>query len=254
MYCLSSVQMSSSGSSIIQVTRVDGGIYSSASPYLHSLPLPEWPSRTLNILNPNTAKYETMNHFCWVPNDLLHMMLIQTSKPFYGNLFDHLAGSYSSFPLISLDDRDPPVWRLEASLLEDWITLETNLRAILSACLHYSTAPLTKLWRPWSYPKCFGYQRSHSTYRKAALAVIYSRDAFVPLMAAVSFGIYLMDWQRREIPNFDWRPLVMERARIHAQWLAYVEDVVFDPETTRLGGIIDYKTCEFLSLLECCAA
>ncbi len=70
MYCLSSVQMSSSGSSIIQVTRVDGGIYSSASPYSHSLPLPEWPSRTSNILNPNTAKYETMNQFRWVSNDL----------------------------------------------------------------------------------------------------------------------------------------------------------------------------------------
>ena len=41
----------------------------------------------------------------------------------------------------------------------------------------------------------------------------------------------------------------MERACVHAQWLVYVEDVVFDPETTRLCRIIDYKTCEFLSFL-----
>ncbi len=239
--------MPSSGSSIIQVARVDGEIYSTASPYSHSLPLPEWPSRTSNILNPHTAKYETMNQFRWVSNDLLHMMFVQTSKPFYGHLFDRLALPDNSIPIKAASH--PQVWGLDAKLLEDWITLERNLRAVLSACLHISTAPLPKLWRPWSYPKRFGYQRTHSTYRKAAIAAIRSRDAFVPLMAAVSFGLYLMQWQQKRCKDFEWRTLVMEKAHVHAQWLAYVEDVVFDPETTRIGGIIDYTTCQFSAFL-----
>ncbi len=68
-------------------------------------------------------------------------------------------------------------------------------------------------------------------------------------MVAVSFGLYLMQWQQREVKDFEWRPRVMEKAHVHMQWLVYVEDVVLDPETPRIGGIIDYTTCEFLPFL-----
>ncbi|PBK83341.1 hypothetical protein ARMGADRAFT_1037957 [Armillaria gallica] len=41
----------------------------------------------------------------------------------------------------------------------------------------------------------------------------------------------------------------MEKAHVHVQWLVYVEDVILDPETPRIGRIINYTTCEFLPFL-----
>ncbi|KAK0230328.1 hypothetical protein IW262DRAFT_1453227 [Armillaria fumosa] len=241
----------SSSSAPMQVTRVEGNIYSTASPYSHARPLPEWPQRSQN-LNPNTAKYEDMNQFRWVCNDLLHMMLVSTWKPFYGPLFERLSLSDHTIPTQSVFEEAKGAWVLKDHVRVDWITLEWQLRAILSACLHFSTAPLPKFWQPWSYPQCFGYRHSHSTRHKAAIAVMRSRDAFVPLMAAVCFGIYLMRWQEREVSGFEWRRQLLEKAKpiVHASWLALLEDsVIFDNEVCRVGGIIDYATCEFLPFL-----
>ncbi|KAK0487977.1 hypothetical protein IW261DRAFT_1559022 [Armillaria novae-zelandiae] len=238
--------MSSSSNAPMQVARVEGNVYSTASPYSHSQLLPEWPQISQK-LNPNTAKYEDMNQFRWASNKLLHMMLVPTWRPFYGPLFERLFLLDHDLPT-QLINAEAGAWILDEEIRVEWITLEKHLRALLSACLHLSTAPLPKLWQPWSYPQRFGYRHSHSTRCWAAIAVLRSRDAFVPLMAAVGFGIYLMKWQEREVNGFEWRKWLLEKATtIHAQWLAHVENsVICDREVCRVGGIIDYATCEFL--------
>ncbi|KAK0495390.1 hypothetical protein EDD18DRAFT_1354677 [Armillaria luteobubalina] len=99
-----------SSSTLMQVTHVKGNIYSTASPYSHAHPLPEWPQRSHN-LNPNTAKYEDMNQFHWVSNDLLHMMLVSTWKPFYGPLFEHLSLPDYTIPTQSVFEEAKGTWQ-----------------------------------------------------------------------------------------------------------------------------------------------
>ncbi|KAK0493800.1 hypothetical protein EDD18DRAFT_1107778 [Armillaria luteobubalina] len=69
---------------------------------------------------------------------------------------------------------------------------------------------------------------------------------------SICFGIYLMRWQEREVSSFEWRKWLLEKAKpiVHASWLALLKDsVIFDNEVCRVGGIIDYATCEFLPFL-----
>ncbi|KAK0496587.1 hypothetical protein EDD18DRAFT_1105693 [Armillaria luteobubalina] len=215
--------MMSSSSAPVQVTCVEGNIYSTASPYSHAHPLPEWPQRSQN-LNPNTAKYEDMNQFCWVSNDLLHMMLVSTWKPFYGPLFERLSLPDYTIPTQSVFEEAKGAWVLKDRVRVDWITLEWQLQVILSACLHFSTAPLPKFWQPWSYPQCFGHLFWNLSYEMA----------------------------EREVSSFEWRKQLLEKAKpiVHASWLALLEDsVIFDNEVCRVGGIIDYATCKFLPFL-----
>ncbi len=55
-----------------------------------------------------------MNQFRWVSNDLFHMMLVQTSKPFYGHLFDCLALPDHSISIVATSQSS--AWGLDVKL------------------------------------------------------------------------------------------------------------------------------------------
>ncbi|SJL15608.1 uncharacterized protein ARMOST_19111 [Armillaria ostoyae] len=69
-------------------------------------------------------------------------------------------------------------------------------------------------------------------------------------MAALSFAIILMRWQEKLNTQFEWREKVLQRAKVHPQWLADIEDsVVLDALVPRVGGVVHYATSEFLIFL-----
>jgi len=141
-------------------------------------------------------------------------------------------------------------WALDCAVVRDWDTLERNLRALLSSMLFFSTSPLPRLFQPWYYPMKYGYKLSYGTYRQARFIALRSRDAFVPLMASISFMLILMEAQEKVSPNFNWHENILGRSGIHYQWLTELESsAVGDFNLPRVGGIIELETCEFKALL-----
>ncbi|KAK0183839.1 hypothetical protein F5146DRAFT_1146694 [Armillaria mellea] len=69
-------------------------------------------------------------------------------------------------------------------------------------------------------------------------------------MAALSFTIILMQWQEKLNTQFEWREKVLQKAKIHPQWLADIKDsVVLDALVPRVGSVMHYATSEFLIFL-----
>ncbi|KAK0215826.1 hypothetical protein IW262DRAFT_1465528 [Armillaria fumosa] len=201
--------------------------------------------------DPNLAEWDAFKLMRWASNETPYMMLVPCHKPFYDALFTRLALEEHTIELFSFyDENDIRRWRLADDTMTYWVSLERNLRMLLSAMLNLSTAPLPKYFRLWSFPKRFGYEVSFKTRRGARRAIMRSRDAFVPLLAALSFMIVLMEWQEDTVEGFHWRDRVLETANIHAEWLADVEQSpIMDRNLLRVGAFVDVQTSEFLWLL-----
>ena len=105
-------------------------------------------------------------------------------------------------------------------------------------------------FRLWSFPKQYGYELSYHCRRHAQIVASCSRDVFVPLMAAISFMLMLMDWQERQIESFNWYAKVLTKTSIHHQWLADLEmSAVADFTAPKMGGILDFATCDLKWML-----
>ena len=183
----------------------------------------------------------------YVSNSTPFMPLVPQHRPFHGSLFSRLNYDSRTIPVHQLPNGN---WALDGTVIRDWDTLERNLRALLSSMLFFSTMPLPRLFQLWYYPMKYGYKLSYQTYRQARFIALRSRDAFIPLMASLSFMLILMEAQEKLSPNFNWRDKVLGRSGTHYQWLAELElSAVGDLNVPRIGGIINLETCEFNALL-----
>lgn len=183
----------------------------------------------------------------WITNKVPFMALIPVHKPFYSPLFQRLNYRDSDLPLQHLPDGS---WSLNLELICEWVSLERNLRAILSAMLNCSTVPVPFFFRLWSFPKRYGYELAYRTNRATRIIASRSRDAFVPLMVAISFSILVLDWEQAHRTNFNWCEKVLTETRIHHQWLTDLEmSPVGDVLIPRVGGFVDMDSCQFKFIL-----
>ena len=184
----------------------------------------------------------------WIANEVPFMSLVPVHRPFYGALFQRLHYNDDNLPIQRLEDGS---WSLHPAVLTEWVSLERNMRALLSALLDCSSAVLPKYFRLWSFPKQYGYQLHYRSQRHARVIASRSRDSFIPLMAALSFMLVLMGWQEQlKGDGFDWHAIVFSNTSIHPQWLADLEmSVVGNYNTPRVGGIINFAKSEILWML-----
>ncbi|KAK0460526.1 uncharacterized protein EV420DRAFT_1478298 [Desarmillaria tabescens] len=195
------------------VALVDGDIYSTAGDAA-SHRFPPISSQEASVLNPNTSRYSDMRQFHQLSNEWPYMMLVPTSKPFYGPLFERLALDKKFLPVEGYkevqEESIAKFWSLKSGVMNEWITLEGNMRALL--CGNLGLIPNAS--------------------------------------AALSFTIVLMRWQEKSNTQFEWREKVLQRAKIHPQWLVDIEDsVVLDALVPRVSGVVHYATSEFLIFL-----
>ena len=189
------------------------------------------------LLNPLSLYLQDIWQLGWVLDKVPFMVLVQKHPPFYGTLFSRLNYNPRTIPVKQVGDE---AWALDKEVMHDWDRLERNLRALVSAMLHFSTARLPQMFQFWLYPMRYGYKWVCKSYHHARYICLCSRDAFVPLMASVSFMLLLMRSQESISPNFNWREKVLTRSGIHYQWLAAWR--LLQSVTSRCQELVEYFT------------
>jgi hypothetical protein len=198
-------------------------------------------------LNPDSFVLNNIRQISWTTNETPFTPLVPLGKPFFGPLFGRLNYSDGNLPVYHEPSRD---WGLDPAVVEEWVALERNMRTLLIAMMDVSTAPLPSHFRYWALPRQYGYELRYRRHRDARIIASRSRDSFIPLMAALTLMLRIMDDLWQHIPDFCWRERVLERTGIHPQWLGDLEmSAVGDFRYPRVGGIIDIGKCEFRWLL-----
>jgi hypothetical protein len=198
-------------------------------------------------INPDTLALDNIRRIAWATNEVPFMPLVPLYTPFYGPLFQRLNYTHRSFPLHAVPGGG---WGLIPEVVQEWMTLERNMLHLLIAMMDVSKAPLPKFFRYWTLPKRYGYELHYRSRRDALIIASRSRDSFIPLMAALTLMLRIMEDLTTRIENFNWRGKVLETTGIHPQWLAELEmSVVGDFDSPRVGGFIDLPTCDFKWLL-----
>src|ERR1700722_1053446 len=183
----------------------------------------------------------------WPWDELPFMPLVPVHRSFSGPLFRRL----------SYDDRTIPLqryarhaWSLDQKVMREWVTLDENLRAVIHAMITLTPGPLHRNFRLWVWPTQYGYEFHYSKRYHARIVALRSRDAFIPMMAAASFGLMLMHEAQARNPAFNWREAVLNLTSIHHQWLADLEaSTVGDFSIPRVGGMYDMHQFKFGWLL-----
>jgi hypothetical protein len=198
-------------------------------------------------VDPDTLVLDKIWRMAWATNEVPFMLLVPMYTPFYGPLFQRLNYTHRSFPLHMVTGGG---WCLVPEVVQEWRTLERNMHHLFVAMIDVSNAPLPRFFRYWALPKRYGYELHYRSRRDAQIIASRSRDSFIPLMAALTLMLLIMDDLTTRKENFKWRDTVLQKTGIHPQWLAELEkSVVGDFDSPRVGGIINFTTCEFQWLL-----
>lgn len=183
----------------------------------------------------------------WVPDKYPFLFLIPVYSGFYAPLFDRLNYKEKDLPIVPIRTGK---YVLATNFITEWISLERNLKAILHAMADICTVPLPKYFEFWPFPQRYGYQTFHPSKEIIRTVAVRSRDAFLPLMAAITLFLIILNDRESKVPGFTWRDRVLSKTGIHHEWLSMLENsVVGDLRIPRCGGIIDIRQCQYKGLI-----
>lgn len=194
----------------------------------------------------------------WFVSSLPFLGFAPSSNPFKCQFLQCLDYNADVLP-IERDERRNYV--LNPSLRDDWDSLERNMRAFLTACRHVNPLGLTPGFRFWPYPRQYGYCLAWKTANLARWAAWRSRQAFIPLIAAISFFLRMLYhlekkwvalleidrtvalpdpnpfWSARQneylrlrrgpVPSkFEWQERLQRETSISSEWLSYFYQIM----------------------------
>ncbi|KAF9060348.1 hypothetical protein BDP27DRAFT_1430188 [Rhodocollybia butyracea] len=197
----------------------------------------------------------------WFVSSLPFLGFAPSSNPFKCQFLQCLDYNIDMLP-IELH-HESGCYILNPSLRDDWDSLERNMRAFLGACRHVNPLGLTHDFRFWFYPQQFGYCFAWETEKLARWAASRSRQAFILLIAAISFFLkmlYHMEkkwvalfencttqlpdpnpfWSARQneyaklccglVPSkFEWQECLQKETSISSEWLSYFYQIMEMP-------------------------
>ena len=183
------------------------------------------------------------------------------NSPFHGSMTSCLANPPEQIPL----EHDESGFHLSANVAESWNTLEQTCYEIAVVLRSSFQKAHRKVYLTCSIPtnpSQFGYLTTHTTEEKARSALSESLDAFVVLLAYVSFCIAIcrvssdpksisMSTKLSKQPMW-FRDLVSRKSGIRPEWhriLANSPVADFSPALQRRGVIINVARCSWLYLL-----
>ncbi|KAG6905552.1 hypothetical protein DXG01_002045, partial [Tephrocybe rancida] len=175
------------------------------------------------------------------------MALIPRFKVFREKLLSRLMIDERCVPLQHQEDG---TYQLEKTTKDNWVALESNLRAVAIALFELGFAYMPQNFTFWPTPRRYRYERPYRSLHVAKLKILQSRDAFVPLMATISMFLMIMDDLEALNEKFNWCAMVLSTTQIEVQWLADLElSVVADFNEPRVGGIFPTSPCPYPRLL-----
>lgn len=242
---------------------IDSNVYT----FLHEKPhnFPVIPPQD-EVIDPsyNASSLPNFYNPTWVTEKLPFLGFAPSSNPFKCTFLRCLNYSFEMLPIDMVEGKSPR-FQLRLSLMKEWDSLERNMRSFLHACMRVNRLP-TYGFRLWSYPAYFGYMRRWPTVSSARQAAYRSRQAFIPLIASISFFLHLLysmgnKWEKiilndrlrvdlpleedffwnfwserqKEVARFrrgpvpskwEWKSLLQEETKISWEWLSYFEEEV----------------------------
>ncbi|KAJ6602948.1 hypothetical protein B0H10DRAFT_2230052 [Mycena sp. CBHHK59/15] len=200
------------------------------------------PTFILNMPNPSEAPSPEHNlmdadfyHTTWTSPHMPYLILLPRYSPFYGPLFRRLHFTHGTIPIEVHDGG----WCLNPCLRQEWSQLEWALRSVLRAMAHVHPGAVQEGLILHGWPTQYGYHISRRNRQAALVVSMRARDAFLPLMAAITM-MFLALQERLGKSEESWRMSVIKLSGVHPQWFADLESsAVGDMSIERLGGIID---------------
>ncbi|KAG6849548.1 hypothetical protein H0H93_007563 [Arthromyces matolae] len=195
------------------------------------------PERRINL--------QSLLDISWVSVQFPFLIAVPTKNPFYAPLFDRLDYRENHFPVVPHGNS----FKLRLGTIQEWESLELNLRAIIHAMSEICLIHLPKDFRFWASPRRYGYTKFYASRQAAQGIALQSRNSFVPFIAAATFYLALMDTEFTHPPvGSTWRQAVLQRTGVHPQWLNELElSVAGDFNMERVGAI--FGPNQFSSLL-----
>ncbi|KAK1220792.1 hypothetical protein PQX77_016414 [Marasmius sp. AFHP31] len=172
------------------------------------------------------------------------MALIPRWNPCKNDLLACLTRSGDRFPSYRTGDS----YRLARNLTQAWDDLELGLKRLVNGLLDESDPGdlvFSKSFSLWSFPAHYGYNLAHTSAQRLQDAALASRDAFLPLIAAVTLALCCLERRKRIEPNFAWRERLLKVHQLHPEWLGSLErSYATGKEIVRVGGFLDASTPE----------
>ncbi|KAE9386955.1 hypothetical protein BT96DRAFT_1005592 [Gymnopus androsaceus JB14] len=154
---------------------------------------PTIPPRNQN-LNPNykALSLPNFNNPAWASESVPFLGFFPSCNPFKCAFLHHLDYSFDMIPI------------------EEWDSLERHMQVFLMACMKVNQLPTPRGFHLWSYPAYFGYLRKWTTEFSARHAAFRSHQAFLPLIASISFFLHML----YSVGN-KWEKLILDK-QVHA--------------------------------------
>ncbi|KAL0569415.1 hypothetical protein V5O48_012550 [Marasmius crinis-equi] len=171
----------------------------------------------------------------WITDATPYLGFVPAISPTNAPWLRPLRYNYLTIPV---QRRDDGRFELRPALCKEWDSLERNFRSLLSAAMSLSDLNLPYPFRLWSFPCQYGYTRAHSTESRARRQALASKEAFLPLMAALSFFAHALVQKR---PQEYTKQTVMQQLaatrNISETWSSHVVNSLLDAPLT--GGYIN---------------
>ncbi|KAJ3886305.1 hypothetical protein GG344DRAFT_69781 [Lentinula edodes] len=238
---------------------IDNDVYTCLSRRPHDFP--NVPSRTQSLnLKPHVTVLPNFHEKHWTTSQIPFLGFAPSSNPFKFHFLKCLDYHFGSIPI----QKNLDGFILDASVKDNWDSLERNMRAFLRACMKLNWLGIPEDFRLWPYPNNYGYRQRWKTDADARHAVMRSRQAFIPLIACISFFLHILYhldnqwvkliasnynsvlpspnpfWSRRQkeyeelcrgpVPSkWQWKERLQQETSISSEWLAYFHQLMDIP-------------------------
>jgi hypothetical protein len=203
------------------------------SPNAKTFPVSSLPDRNAITLEYYVVKDLQKLH--WSMNKMPHIMFTPLSFKFQGPLFDRLAISQKTVPMICIGI----LWYLLPDIGRPWQHLAAALTAIANT-LYDKGCVLFSLGYTHHFPELYGYTKGHLVQDVAWWCTLKSWDSFIELVGLCSHAIALYRLQ--------WKDALAKQSHIfHPAWVdTLAKSIVCDFSIERAGVIVKPSSCEWL--------
>ncbi|TDL13641.1 hypothetical protein BD410DRAFT_701531, partial [Rickenella mellea] len=179
---------------------------------INAEPLPALPTRLDHL--PDTSAPRDTWRLHWAMAKYPQLPCIPATIRWDDPLLNRFAYNRSNMPIVS----DSGSWRLCPKVTDSWLRFERALRFVAKELI----AGCPNAWFPFEsaffpLPSNFGYRQSRTDRYHALQCAINSRDAFVPLMAWLTF--LLTFYPSPDDSNSPWIKLLLQTGDVHPEWV-----------------------------------
>src|ERR1700722_327654 len=194
----------------------DGYFYTAVNA-VHLPPVPPHP-------NPPLLKLEDIQGPLWLTNNHPYLALVPVAIRFTGSILSRFSHTSGSLPVGIRPEHGQ--WALSRSLMERWYRLEGALHWLIPTLHHLSRYGLQPGLKALTSPRFTGYCLGYKDERSARRGAISSRDAFVPKLAELSWGLLMHPGNAME-KTPQWMSVLMNTYKVHPEWVYALRECVF---------------------------